>query len=198
MAGGSLQLSEGDGAAKAVRIPSLPGRQPGAPQVDTECDAYKAGYNAAKAELRGEMAAQEAHHETFVNSVGDMLAEMETRYRQEALSLIERLFAAVAPTLARKSSLSDIMHIVEERAQRDHSELSLRTHPSLIAHLSETEKKVLKETPLVTLKPDESCAPATVDAQWKKGGLYHDPDGLIEDVLKAFRDETGGAEGDES
>ncbi|WP_375204298.1 hypothetical protein [Hyphococcus sp.] len=198
MAGGALQINEGDSAAKAVRIPSLPGRQPGAPQVDTECDAYKTGYNAAMAELRGEMAEQKARHETFVNSIGDMIAEMETRYRQEALSLIERLFGAVAPTLAVKSSLADIMHIVEERAQRDHSELSLRTHPSLIAHLSEAEKKVLKETPLVTLKSDESCAPATVDAQWKKGGLYHDPDSFIEDVLKALHEETGGAEGDES
>lgn len=194
----ALQANESAGSAKAVRIPSLPGRQPGAPQVDTDCDAYKAGYAAATAALQASMTEQEARHESFVASVGDMLAEMEMRYRQEALNLIERLFGAVAPTLAVKSSLADIMDIVEERAQRDHSELSLRAHPSLIAHLCETDQKTLKESPLVTLKSDESCTPATVDAQWKKGGLYHDPDTLIKNVLAALREETGDAEGDKS
>ncbi|MAW80999.1 MAG: hypothetical protein CMI63_12245 [Parvularcula sp.] len=196
MAGGAPQPNGNGAEAKAVRIPSLPGRQQFGrePQVDTECDAYKAGCAAASAELRGEMAQQEARHEEFVKSVGDMLAEMDARYRQEALSLIERLFSAVAPSLAVKSSRADIMQIVEQHAVHGHSELSLRAHPSLIAHLSEAEQKNLKETPLVTLKADESCAPATVDAQWSKGGLYHDPDGLIENVLKALREETGAAE----
>lgn len=198
MAGGALQKSDSGAAAKAVRIPSLPGRQPGAPQVDAGSDAYKAGQAAAAAELRGEMAEQEARHEEFVRSVGDMLAEMDARYRQESLSLVQRLFSTVAPALAVKSSLADIMQIVEERAMRDHSELSLRVHPSLIAHLSEADQKTLSETPLVTLKPDETCAPATVDAQWRKGGLYHDPDSLIEDVVKALSEEAAGAEGDES
>ncbi len=193
----ALQASE-NGAAKAVRIPSLPGRQQhgGGPQVDTGSDAYKAGYNAAAADMRGELAAQESYHEEFVKCVGDMIADMDARYRQESLSLIERLFSAVAPSLAVKSSLADIMQIVEQHAVHGHSELSLRAHPSLIAHLSAADQKTLKETPLVTLQADETCAPATVDAQWKKGGLYHDPDGLIENVLKALRAETGADEGD--
>lgn len=194
----ALKDNECGGLAKAVRIPSLPGRQPGAPQVDTDCDAYKAGYAAATSALQASATEQEARHESFVASIGEMYAEMEMRYRQETLSLVERLFGAVAPALAVKSSLADIKAIVEERAQRNHSELSLRVHPSLIAHLGEADQRILNETPLVTLKSDESCAPATVDAQWKKGGLYHDPDALIENVLAALRDEAGSAEGDES
>ena len=75
MAGGAPQPNGNGAEAKAVRIPSLPGRQQFGrePQVDTECDAYKAGCAAASAELRGEMAQQEARHEEFVKSVGDML-----------------------------------------------------------------------------------------------------------------------------
>lgn len=199
MSENALQVSEDSGAAKAVRIPSLPGRNPGAPQVDVESNTYQAGYAAASADLRGELAEQESRHESFVQSIGDMLSEIDDRYRKESLTLIERLFSAVAPTLAIKSSLADIMQIVEHRAQRDHCELSLRTHPSLIAHLPENDQRTLRETPLVTLKADEACAPASVDAEWKKGGLYHDPDALIEEILQALREETAPQEeaGDE-
>ena len=59
----ALQASEDSAVAKAVRIPALPGRQPGAPQVDVESDVYKAGYAAASADLRGQVAEQEARHE---------------------------------------------------------------------------------------------------------------------------------------
>ena len=198
MASSAVQVAGEDRATKSVRIPALPGRQFGEPQVDVDSDAYKAGHAAAMTELRGEIAEQEARHEAFVSSIGDMMADMDVRYCQEALSLVGRLFAAAAPALAVKSSLADIMKLVEEHALRGHSEMTLRVHPSLIAHLSESKQKMLKDEPLVTLKPDENCAPALVDAQWKKGGLYHDPDGLIEDVLKVLREETGAADGDES
>jgi hypothetical protein len=190
MSGGALSVPSDIAAAKAMRIPALPGRFPGAPQVDVESGAYRAGHNAAQAETRARLAEQEARHEAFVQSVGDMLSEMDVRYRKESLSLIERMFAAVAPALAIRSSLADIMHIVEERAMRDHSELTLRAHPSLIAHLSEKEQRKLGETPLITLNTDEKCAPALVDAEWRKGGLFHDPDALIEKMLLALREET--------
>ncbi|GJL92841.1 hypothetical protein [Hyphococcus sp.] len=190
MSGGALSIPLDNAAAKAMRIPSLPGRLPGAPQVDVESSAYRAGHDAAQAETRAQLAEQEARHEAFVQSVGGMLSEMDARYRKESLSLIERMFAAVAPALAIRSSLADIMHIVEERAMRDHSELTLRVHPSLIAHLSEKEQRKLGDTPLITLNADEKCAPAMVDAEWRKGGLFHDPDSLIEQLLLAMRNET--------
>jgi hypothetical protein len=190
MSGTALSVSLDASAAKSVRIPSLPGRQPGAPQVDVESSAYKAGHDAALAAMRADLAEQETRHEEFALSVGMMLTDIDARYRKECLSLIERLFTAIAPALAVRSSLADIMHIVEERALRGHSELTLRTHPSLVAHLCEADQRKLSETPLVTLKTDETCAPAMVDAEWRKGGLFHDPDGLIKDILQALSDET--------
>ena len=187
---GALSVPSQTVPSKAMRIPSLPGRAPGAVQVDAECSAYKAGYNAAQAETRSQLAEQEARHEAFVHSAGDMLADLDARYRKESLALIERMFAAVAPALAVRSSIADIMHIVEERAMRDHSELTLRAHPSLIAHLTEKEQRKLSDTPLITLNTDEKCAPALVEAEWRKGGLFHDPDAMIENMLLALREET--------
>lgn len=190
MSSGAISVPSENSAAKAMRIPALPGRMPSAPQFDMESGAYRAGHDAAKAEMRAQLAEQEARHEVFVEKIGEALSEMDERYRKESLSLVERMFAAVAPTLAIRSSLADIMHIVEERAMRDHSELTLRAHPSLIAHLSEKEQRKLGDTPLITLNTDEKCAPALVDAEWRKGGLFHDPDALIEQVLLALREET--------
>ncbi len=190
MSGGALSVSPDNASVKAMRIPALPGRAPGAPQVDVECSAYKAGYSAAQAEVRSQLAEQEARHEAFVQSVGDMLTSIDDRYRAESLSLIERLFTAIAPSLAVKSSLADIAAILEERAMRDHSELTLRVHPTLIAHLGKADQQKLAASPLVTLNADENCAPAMVEAEWRKGGLYHDPDTLIEQILLALREET--------
>lgn len=168
----------------------MPGRQAGDPQVDTQSDAFKAGTNAAAAEFRAQAAEQEARHEAFVQSIGDMLSEMDMRYRRECLSLIERLFSAAAPTLAHKSSLADLMRIVEERVVKDNAELTLRVHPDLVEHLSDDHQRVLSKSPQITLKTDSGCAPSAIDARWEKGGLFHDPDAFIQDVLSALRDET--------
>ncbi len=190
MSANALTVAPDASSRKAMRIPSLPGRQTGAPQIDSESSAYKAGYNAALAGTRADAAEREARHEEFARSIGAMLAEMDARYRKECLSLLERLFAAVAPSLAMRSSLCDIMHLVEERALRGHSELALRAHPSLLAHLPEMDQRKLNASPLVTLKTDETCAPAMVDAEWRKGGMFHDPDGLIKEILQALNKET--------
>lgn len=191
MAAGSLNFSEDAGAAKSVRIPSLPGRRHAeAPAVDVNSAGYRAGFDAASKEFLAQLAEQERWHEDFATKTGAMLAEMDARYRRECLDLVQRLFAAAAPTLARRSSLADIMQLVEERVVRDRSELTLRVHPTLIAHLPEADSRMLASTPQITLVKDETCAPATVDAQWKNGGLFHDPDGLIQNVLRALEEET--------
>ncbi len=189
MTAGSVNLSDDKASAsKSVRIPSLPGRQfGGAPvMVDANCDAYKAGFEAGAHDLQAKLGEQETLHEALTTQMGEMLADMDARYRRDCLSLVERLFAAIAPTLARRSSLTDILQLVEDRVVRDHSELTLRVHPSLIAHLPEKENRVLTTAPEIALVADESCAPAMVDAKWKNGGLFHDPDGLIEEVLRAL------------
>lgn len=190
MAEQSLHMTETEAAAKSVRIPSLPGKQPGAAQVDVDSDSYQAGARATAAEFRTELAEQEARHEAFMQGVGEMLSEMDQRYRREYLSLVERLFAAVAPTLAKRSSLVDIMKIVEDRAVRENAGLTLRVHPALIDHLSKNGQRTLSQSPTVTLETDESCAPAAIFAQWDNGGLFHDPDEFINDVLAALKEET--------
>lgn len=190
MSGRSLQMTGTDSSAKSVRIPPLPGKQSGLSHVDIDGDAYKAGVNAAAAEFRAEMAEQEARHEAFMQNVGDMLSEMDHRYRQECLSLIERLFAAVAPTLAKKSSMDDILRMIDERALRKNADLTLRVHPALIEHLPGDTQQILSQSPKITLKPDETCAPASIDARWDNGGMFHDPDNLIEDVLSVLKQET--------
>ena len=190
MSNAAVSVPGENGAAKSVRLPAMLGRQATGPQVDSGSAAYQAGYAAAQADMRMSIAEQEARHEDFVQSVGAMLDEMDGRFRKEYLTLIERMFAAIAPALAVRSSIADILHIVEERAERGHSELSLRAHPSLLAHLSESDQRKLNESPLITLKSDEACAPAMVDAEWRKGGLFHDPDEMIEQILQALREET--------
>ena len=191
MAGGSLNFSEDAAGAKSVRIPSLPGRRHAeAPAIDVNSEGYKAGFDAASKEYCAQREEQERRHEDFAEKTGAMLAGMDARYRRECLELVQRLFAAAAPTLARRSSLADIMQLVEERVVRDRSELTLRVHPSLAAHLPEADSRVLASSPQITLVLDEACAPAMVDAQWKNGGLFHDPDGLIDNVLRALEEET--------
>ncbi len=199
MAAGSVNFAK-DAEAKSVRIPSLPGRRHGdGASVDVDSDGYKAGFDAASREFMAQLEEQEAWHEDFTKKTGDMLAEMDARYRSECLALIARLFAAAAPTLARRSSLADIMQLIEERVVQGKSDLILRAHPTLVAHLPDKESRILSSSPEVTLIRDETCAPATVDAKWKNGGLFHDPDGLIEEVLRALEGETAAQEetGDE-
>lgn len=193
MTGKALNIASG--TPKALRVPVLPGRgDSGEPAIDESGDAYKAGVAAAAAEFAGREARLNAAHEEFVRHAGDMLAEMDARYRREALGLVERLFAAVAPTLAQKSSLIDAMQIVEERVLRGHNPLTLRVHPALVAHLPAAEERRLSATPEITLKADEACAPAMIDAQWAKGGLFHDPDGLIADILRVLEETRAAAE----
>lgn len=191
MGGGSLKYSGAGPDARTVRIPSLPGRRLAeAPAVDVNSEGYKAGFDAAAKEFLAQLEEQERWHEELTEKMGAMLADMDARYRRECLDLVQRLFAAAAPTLARRSSLADIMQLVEERVVRDRSELTLRVHPTLVAHLPEGDSRVLASLPQITLVKDETCAPAMVDAQWKNGGLFHDPDGLIENVLRALEEET--------
>ncbi|PQA87427.1 hypothetical protein [Hyphococcus luteus] len=191
MAASSFNFSE-DAEAKSVRIPSLPGRRHGGdgPSVDVNSEGYKAGFDAASREFLAQLEEQEAWHEDFAKKTGEMLAEMDARYRSECLTLITRLFAAAAPTLARRSSLADIMQLIEERVVQGKSDLVLRVHPTLAAHLPDKESRVLASAPEVTLIRDESCAPAMIDAKWKDGGLFHDPDGLIEEVMRALEEEA--------
>lgn len=192
MSASSPNYSQGaSGAARSVQIPSLPGRQHSvASSVDINCEAYKVGYETASKEFMARLQEQEAWHEGFAKRIGDMLAEMDARYRRDCLSLVERLFTAAAPTLARRSSLADIMQLVEERVVRGRADLTLRIHPTLAAKLSEKDSLTLASSPEITLIKDESCAPAMVDAQWKDGGLFHDPDGLIEEVLRSLGEEN--------
>ena len=199
MTGQALNIAE-DGAqeTKTVRIPALPGRQKNSSGVDPNCDSYKAGYEAAAAEYLAQLKEQQTWHEDFTSRVGEMLADMDARYRGECLSLLERLFATAAPTLARQSSLADIMKLVEERVVGGKTELSLRTHPDLLTHLPEQDRRVLSEHPLITLETDESCAPSAIDAKWAKGGLFHDPDKLIADILSALGENRAPQEGNPS
>ena len=191
MAASSLNFSEDAIEPKSVRIPSLPGRRHAeAPAVDVNSEGYRAGFDAASKEFLAQLDEQERWHEELTKKMGVMLADMDARYRRECLELVQRLFVSAAPTLARRSSLADIMQLVEERVVRDRSEITLRVHPTLVAHLPEGDSRVLASLPQITLVKDETCAPAMVDAQWKNGGLFHDPDGLIENVLRALEEET--------
>jgi hypothetical protein len=199
MTAGALNIAADDGQpSKTVRIPSLPGRQKGAATVDIHCEAYKTGFGAAATEFLAQLKEQESWHDDFARRMGDMLADMDARYRRECLALIERLFAAAAPTLARQSSLIDVMKLVEERVVGGKSELSLRVHPDLIAHLPEQDRRTLSEHPLITLEADKSCAASAIDARWAKGGLFHDPDKLIADILNALGENRAPQEGSQS
>lgn len=195
MTGHALNLADDAQAQKTVRIPSLPGRQKTPGGVDIHCDAYKAGYDAAAEVYQAQLKEQEAWHEDFARRMGAMLAEMDARYRRECLTLVARLFSAAAPTLARQSSLIDIMKLVEERVIGGKTELSLRVHPDLVAHLPEEDRRVLSDHPLVTLETDAACAPSMIDARWAKGGLFHDPDKFIADILSALGDAGAPQEG---
>ena len=195
MADSLKQAESGGAAAKSFRIPSLPGkRQQETSTVDTGSAAYQAGFDAASKELLAQLQEQEKWHENFAHRMGDMLADMDARYRRECMVLIERLFAASAPTLARLSSVADLMQLIDERVMGEHADLTLRAHPTLIAHLPEKAERTLSAAPKVTLVQDETCPPNMIDAKWKNGGLFHDPDGLIEKVMRALREENAQAE----
>lgn len=66
----------------------------------------------------------------------------------------------------------------------------MRVHPTMVAHLPDQDSRILASSPEITLVRDATCAPAMIDAKWKNGGLFHDPDGLIEEVLRALKEET--------
>ncbi|WP_425409237.1 hypothetical protein [Hyphococcus sp.] len=187
----SLQLSKKDEhGGRGVHYPVLPGRTPQTHGVDTTCESYKAGYRDASIGMAEDKADRERRHEAFADSVGAMLAEIEERYRAEALSLIGRLFAAAAPRLARNNALEDVMAIAQERVMKSDDVLTLRVHPDLIAHLSEQNQKSLNEKQSIRLIVDETCAPASIDARWSKGGFVSNPETLIQEILNALGCET--------
>jgi len=195
MTGSALEVSSSESRPRnGVRFPVLPGRTPIAQGVDTACEAFRSGHTAASIEFAEEKAALQQSHEAFVDSVGVMLGEMEARYREESLSLISRLFAAVAPALARQSALSEIMSLVEERISRSGDELKLKVHPELISHLSVQSQKTLNENPRIILETDEACAPSSIDARWSRGGFINDPDALIKEILSTLGVEASGPE----
>ncbi len=193
MTGSALATSEGS-ARQNVRFPVLPGRTPVSHGTDTTCESYRTGHRDASIEYAEEKAKLQKSHDAFVDSVGVMLNEMEARYRDESLSLIARLFSAVAPAMARASSLSEIMSLVEERITRSGDELKLRVHPDLVSHLPGKAQKTLSENPRINLETDEACSPSAIDAKWAKGGFVSDPDALIEEILKTLGSEAPGAE----
>lgn len=187
MTNSALNIAKQNGGARqTVRFPVLPGRAPAASAFDTTCEAYKAGHRDASIQYAEEKAKLERSHNAFVDSVGEMLSEMEARYREEALSLVGRLFAAVAPSLARKDALSEIVSLVQERITRSDDELKLHVHPDLIAHLADKDRKTLNENPSIVLELDETCSPSSIDARWSKGGFISDPDRLIREILNTL------------
>ncbi len=187
MAATQLHSSSAHGNGRqGLRIPMLPGKTPMAAKVDGTCESYKAGFRDASIECAQEKAALQRAHEAFVASIGATLNETEARYREESLALVRRLFAAVAPSLAREASLNEISALLRERTAHSGDELSLRAHPDLIAHLPDTEQKTLSENPKIVLMSDPSCSPSAIDARWSKGGLAHDPDALIEEILNVL------------
>ena len=189
MTSASLELSsEKSASVRSVRFPALSSGAVVGVGIDPDSDAYKAGFAAGSAELASQLAAVEARHQAFANGLDTMLAELDEKYRRECLSLIERLFVAAAPTLARRSALIDILQIVEERVIRGKSELTLHINPELVSHLSEGDYRQVSENPLVNLVVDKSCPPNSIDAKWAKGGLFHDPDGLIADLISALNE----------
>jgi len=174
------------GTTRGVRFPSLTSENATTSDVDRGSDSYKAGFSEGRATIAEEAAELAAAHETFARSIETVLQNIDTQYRDECIGLVRRLFAAVAPTLAKKSTMNDVMTLVEERVLGAHAEMNLHVHPSLIAHLTDAQRKVLDDNPLLHLHPDETASPASLDAKWARGGLFHDPDNLISEILSAL------------
>lgn len=184
MSGTALKISGDGGGTQSLRFPTLPGRQPpNGVDVDTQSEDYKAGYAAAASDLAGQVGDLHKSHETFSNAIADMLADVDARYRQDYLALVKRVFTAVAPMLARHASLIEILKLVEEHSTRGQGGLALHVHPELVAYLSEDQQRTLQENPSINLKTDPSCAPTSIDVRWAKGGLAHDPDALIAEIM---------------
>ena len=170
----------------ALRFPVLPGRAPSTHGIDTTCDAYKAGFRDAAGEFAQERAVLEQSHEAFTREVGAAIEAMEARYREEALTLITRLFAAVAPALARQSALVELNALVGERVTHSDDELKLSVHPDLLSHLPEKTQRHIAESPKIVLEMDETCAASSIEARWSKGGFVSDPDALIKEILSTL------------
>ncbi|WP_411815917.1 hypothetical protein [Hyphococcus sp. DH-69] len=173
-------------STRGVRFPSLTTEQPTAADIDRASDAYKAGFAEGRASIAAESADLAKVQESFARNVEAAMENIDALYRDECLALVKRLFAAIAPTLAKKSTLLDIMALVEERVLGAHAEINLHVHPSMIEHLSDTQRKIFDDNPLMHLHTDENASPASIDAKWARGGLFHDPDSLIAEILGAL------------
>lgn len=183
---GALKIGE------ALKIPTLTtnGGAPviGANPIDKMSDNYQAGYAAGAAECAERLEAETSHLATLGAGLKSALRDIDERCRNDCAALIERLFAALAPSIARQSVVAEITAIVQKNAVRNKQPLTIRIHPELANELALGDAEDVSDAAKISIETDAQLNSNAVDISWTSGGMFSDPDAVIADILRILGD----------
>ncbi len=156
--------------------------------VDKMGEPYQAGFAAGAAECAEQLEAEKSRLAALGADLKIALRGIDERCRNECAGLIEQLFAALAPTIARGSVHAEIRAIVHKYAVEKKQPITIRVHPSLAEELSMGDAEDVSDAARISIESDEQLNPNAVEISWADGGMFYDPDSLINDISNVFAD----------
>jgi len=118
-------------------------------RINQNSHDYKAGFQAGLVEGEGRDAALRsalfdagANFETQLNA-------MDARYKEQFLALLQRLFTAIAPNLARQAVIEDVMALAETHLARNQNRIVVRMHPEIADLLLEASNAAADDQSIV-------------------------------------------------
>ncbi len=173
---------------EALKIPTLTaiGAAPliRANPIDKLSANYKAGYAEGAAECAERLEAERAHLATIGAGLKNALRDIDERCRNDCAALIEQLFAALAPSIARLSTLAEINAIIQKNTVRKKQPVTIRIHPELADDLALGDAEDVSDAAKISIETDGQLNPNAVDISWTSGGMFYDPDAVITDILR--------------
>jgi len=157
-------------------------------QANQNSRDYKTGFQdglvegeARDAALRSALFDAGANFETQLNA-------MDARYKEQFLALLQRLFKAIAPSLARQATLGDVTALVDAHLVRKQGRIVVRMHPESASLLLAAPSVAADDQSIVSIEKDQSMTANAFEANWADGGISHDVDALIATINQAIAD----------
>lgn len=177
---------------EALKIPTLSanGAAPliGANPIDKMGENYQAGYAAGAAECAERLEAERSRLATIGSGLKNALRDIDERCRTDCAAMIEQLFSALAPSIARQSVFAEINAIIQKNAVRKKQPITIRIHPELVKDLALGDAEDVSDAAKISIETDGQLNLNAVDISWTNGGMFYDPDAVITDVLRILGD----------
>ena len=167
--------------ARVLRLPAFDQRAgPGRRKKDEENDnsSYQRGYEDGQAAASTCGDNNEAQRGICMDELHASIMQIENTCRQEFLELLLRVVSEAAPALKRSSMMTALNDLLCKQVACQSVSIRLTMHP---------EKAQLFQGAAVEnieIAYDPSLSPHAIKAEWNDGGLLHNADELISELIK--------------